>query len=144
MIVVIVIVGILAGVAAPRFLDMNDFQGDHAHRQALADLRFAQRRAMNSGCPVQVDFTATRYTLNQRAACRTGTFTLDLVDPVTNLTPYAVDLPEGVTASSSVDPIVFDAMGRLTTTAGVPTDATITIGGLALQGVGETGLIRVP
>ena len=144
LVVVIAVAGILAAVAAPRFLAIDDFRGDQAYRQALADLRFAQRRALNTGCPVQVDFTASGYTLTQRTACRSGAFTLDLVDPLSQTTPYAITLPSGAAAASTVDPIVFDATGRLTTTAGVVTDATITIAGMALEGVGETGLVRVP
>lgn len=144
LVVVIAVVGILVSIAAPRFLEMGGFSADRAHREALSNLRFAQRRAMNTGCPVQVDFTATGYTLSQRTGCRSGAWTQPIVDPVSNTAPFAIALPDGVALTSSVDPIVFDAVGRLTTSAGVATDATITIGGRSLAGIGETGLIHVP
>ncbi len=99
---------------------------------------------MNSGCPVQVDFGVADYTLTKRIGCRTGTFTLPVVDPIANTSPYTVTLPSGVLVSSSIDPLVFDALGRTTTTGGAVVDATITIGGRTLESVGQTGLVRVP
>ncbi|MAG30583.1 MAG: hypothetical protein CL908_06770 [Deltaproteobacteria bacterium] len=144
LVVLIAVVGILASVAAPRFLSMNEFASPQASRQALSDLRFAQRLASGSGCPVQVDFEADGYTLTQRTGCRTGAFTLPLVDPVTNVAPFSITLPSGVVATSDVDPLVFDALGRATTTAGEVVDATLSVGGLPLETIGETGLVRVP
>ncbi|MBY0399384.1 type II secretion system GspH family protein [Myxococcota bacterium] len=143
-VVLIALLGILGGVAAPRFLSLRELEGARAHRQALADLRHAQRQAAGSGCPVQVDFDAGGYRLQKRSGCRAGNFDLELVDPVVQRTPYAVILPEGVTLTSSVDPIVLDALGRITRSDGTTASVSIQIGGLALEGVGETGLFRVP
>lgn len=140
----IAILGILGSVAAPRFLALRDLEAARAHRQALGDLRHAQRLAADSGCPVQVDFDPTGYRLRQRSGCRTGSFDLEVVDPVTQQSPHVVVLPEGVTLTSSVDPIVFDALGRLTKSDGTTTDVTIQLGSRTLAGVGETGLVRVP
>ncbi|MFO0691007.1 MAG: prepilin-type N-terminal cleavage/methylation domain-containing protein [Myxococcota bacterium] len=143
-VVLIVILGILGSVAAPRFLSLRELDGARAHRQALSDLRHAQRLAAGTGCPIQVDFDTGGYRLMQRSACRTGSFVLDLVDPVVQKAPYAVTLPEGVSLTSSVDPIVLDALGRITRSDGTTTSVSLQIGGLALEGVGETGLFRVP
>lgn len=143
-VVVISAVGILAAVAAPRFLAMSEFGVSRAHRQTLSDLRFAQRRSASSGCPVQVDFTGNGYTLSQRTGCRTGAFGQALVDPVTNLAPYAVGLGSGIAITSTLDPMVFDSLGRVTTSLGVVTDVSIDVGGRAIQAVGETGFVRVP
>lgn len=144
LVVLIALLGILGAVAAPRFLDMNEFRSPQAHRQALSDLRFAQRLATGTGCPVQVDFEATSYTFRQQSACRSGAFDQDLLDPLTNRAPFTIVLPDGVGATSSVDPLVFDALGRATTAAGVVTDVTLEVGGLPLETIGETGLVRVP
>lgn len=143
-VVLISIVGILASVAAPRFLAMSEFDAARAHRQALADLRHAQRLAAVSGCPVEVDFEASGYRLRKRSGCRTGSFDVDLVDPVTNQSPYRVTVPSGVAVSSAVDPIVIDALGHVTSSDGTTTSVTVLIGGLAIEGVGETGYFRVP
>ena len=143
-VVLISIVGIMGAVAAPRFLVMSEMDATHAHREALGDLRFAQRLAANSGCPVQVDFDSAGYVLTQRTGCRSGSYTQELIDPSSNQAPFAVTLPAGVSASSTVDPLVFDALGRVTTTGGIVSDATITLGTQSLQAIGETGLVRVP
>jgi len=143
-IVLLSIVGILGAVAAPRLLSFGELEAARAHRQALADLRHAQRRASGSGCPVQVDFEADGYRLRQRTDCRSGSFERELVDPVTNRPPYAVTLPAGVTLSSSTDPIVLDALGRITRDDGTPTSVAIRVGARAIEGIGETGLFRAP
>jgi type II secretory pathway pseudopilin PulG len=143
-VVLIAILGILGAVAAPRFLSMRELETARARRQALADLRHAQRQAAGSGCPVEVDFEPTGYRLRQRSDCRTGDFDRELVDPITQQQPFAVVLPENVALASDVDPIVFDTLGRLTTAEGVTTDLQVSIGTLVLEGVGETGLVRVP
>ncbi len=143
-VVLISIIGIIAAVAAPRFISMSDMNGAQAHRQTLSDLRFAQRMATHTGCPVQVDFDAGSYTLRQRAACRTGAFTQEMSDPVSNAMPFAITLPSGVTITSSVDPLIFDALGRATTASGAVADVTLSVGGRALAATGETGLVRVP
>ena len=140
----LVVTGILASVAAPRFLSMSTFDANQAHRQALSDLRFAHHRALTLGCPIQVDFASTSYALTERTSCQTGSFTQAIKDPSTNIAPFSITLPGSTTVSSTVDPIVFDTLGRVTTSAGVVTDATITIGGRTLEAIGETGLIREP
>jgi MSHA pilin protein MshC len=143
-VVLISIVGIIGAVAAPRFLAMSEMDAVRAHRQTLADLRFAQALSASSGCPVQVDFTGTAYTLTKRTGCRSGPFTLPVVDPISNQAPYLINLPSGVAITSTVDPLVFDALGRSTMTAGTVTNASISVGGHALEAIGETGLVRIP
>jgi len=143
-VILISIIGIVGVSAAPRFLSISDMDGVRAHRQALNDLRYAHQLSTASGCPVQVDFTTTNYTLTQRSGCRSGSFTQAVIDPTTNQSPYLVTAPSGVTITSTVDPLVFDTLGRTTTTAGVVVTATLSVGGRALEAIGETGLVRAP
>ncbi len=143
-VVLIALLGILAAVAVPRFSSVSELDAIRAHRQALSDLRFAAQLASASGCPVAVDFAPDHYTLRRRSGCRTGAFSQAVRDPTTGRAPYEARLPSGTTVSSDVDPLVFDALGRTTTSAGVVTDAEITIGTRRLSTVGETGLVHVP
>lgn len=143
-VVIISVIGIMATIAAPRFLSLSELDWARAHRQTLSDLRFAQSRAAASGCPIQVDFAATSYRLRGRTNCRTGPFTREITDPVSNQTPFLVALPGGISITSSVDPLIFDSLGRSTSSAGVVGDATINIGSFGLVAAGETGLVRVP
>lgn len=144
LVVLIVIVGIVGSIAAPRFLDMAQMDAAQAQRQVLGDLRFAQRLATASGCPVQIDFEATGYHLTQRTNCRTGAYTREVQHPESRLPPFRVTLPATLPLSSTVDPLIFDSLGRTTSIAGTTTDAQIDIGGRQLESIGETGLVRVP
>ena len=144
LVVLISIIGIVAAVSAPRFLAMSDLRAVQAHRQALSDLRFAQRRAASSGCPVQIDFDASGYSLRQRTACRSGTFTLAVTDPTRGGASFVVGYGDGLVVTSSIDPLIFDARGRATDTGGSVSTANILIGSRAIQAIGESGLIRVP
>lgn len=143
-VVVIVILGIVAVSAAPRFVSLSEFDAARAHQQTRDDLRYARQLASTSGCPIRVDFTGAGYAIEQRSACRTGVFSRPVVDPATNAAPFAITLPSGLAITSSVDPLVFDERGRATDVAGNATDADIRIGGLRLEAIGETGLVRVP
>ncbi len=143
-VVLISILGILGAVAAPRFLTVSEFDAIQAHREALSDLRFAQRVAARSGCSVRIDFDPDGYALTRRSGCRSGSFDAPLVDPVTQQAPFAVTLPAGANVTSTVDPLLFDPLGRATTAAGAVTDATIDLAGRRLRVVGETGLVHVP
>jgi MSHA pilin protein MshC len=143
-VVLISVMGILAAVTAPRFLVMSEMESVQAHREALAHLRYAQRLASASGCPVEVDFDASGYVLRRRTGCRSGAFTQPVIDPSTQRSAFAITLPSGLALSSSVDPLRFDALGRATTASNVVRDATIEIGPHRLEAIGETGLVRVP
>ncbi len=64
--IVILIMGILAAVAAPRYLDALDFyRGDAAAKRVMADLRLAQREAKRTSTnqPVQFFVASNRYIL---------------------------------------------------------------------------------
>lgn len=108
LVVVLMILGILSGVAAPRYLDaLSERRVDCAARRVAADLRFAQAEALRTGQPVTVDFApdddsyamptvddpdhpAARYRVSLAAE------------------PYGVDLSEAFGVNQSV---TFDAYG---------------------------------
>lgn len=143
-VVLIVILGIVAVSAAPRFASLSALDAARAHQQTRDDLRYARQLASTSGCPIRVDFTGAGYVLDQRTACRSGSFSRPVLDPATNTAPFAIALPTGLAITSTVDPLVFDERGRATDAGGNAIDADIRIGSLRLEAVGETGLVRVP
>lgn len=63
LITVMVIMGILAAVAAPRFFDSNTFQARGFADQVQATLRYAQKEAIAKHRFVCADFTANSVTL---------------------------------------------------------------------------------
>lgn len=143
-VVVIVILGIVAVSAAPRFVSLSDFDTARARQQARDDLRYARQLASSSGCPIRVDFTGSGYVIDQRTACRSGGFGRPVIDPATNAPPFAITLPAGLSITSTVAPLIFDERGRATDGGGHARDADIRIGALRLEAIGETGLVRVP
>ncbi len=69
LILMIVIIGILAAVVGPRFFDRQTFDDRMFYEEALAALRYAQKRAIAGGCPVRVQVSSTEYSVSFAAAC---------------------------------------------------------------------------
>src|SRR3970282_2479781 len=63
---VIVIVGVLAAVAIPRFFDNRVFQARGYYEDLAAGLKFAQKLAVASGCAVRVVVDAPGYTARKQ------------------------------------------------------------------------------
>jgi MSHA pilin protein MshC len=109
LIAVLVVVGILAAVAAPRFFERNTFDSRGFYDQVISTLRYAQKAAIAEHRFVCVTFTSNRavkLTYGATAACGS-----DLTSPG-GQTPYSVTSPgAGVTLSGYAD-FNFDALGR--------------------------------
>jgi len=108
LVTVIVILGILAVVAAPRFFDRNVFDSRGFYDQVIASLRYAQKAAIAQHRFVCAAVTTNSITLtiNAVASCPGG----DLASP-SGGTTYVVLAPSGVTISP-VATFYFDALGR--------------------------------
>ncbi len=144
MVLLISIIGILSVSAAPRFLDATSKDARFFHRETLAALRYARKLAVASHCPVEFDFTSSGYALMQRASCDSGTWTQVVFDPASGSSGYTGDTPSGITVTSSLDPIYFDTLGRAVDSSDAPTDVSVSVGGLAITALGESGYIHVP
>jgi len=138
----LVILGALATMAAPRFFEQSGFDERLFRDDALAALRYAQKLAVATGCQVQVSVASDAYTLVQRSACDSGSFDRAVAHPGTGAASYTNQAPSGVSFSSDVSPIVFDALGRARTSGGAVTDVSLGVGARAIEIVGETGLVR--
>ncbi len=146
LIVVMVLIGTVAAVAAPRFFGKSGFDARFFRSDTLSAVRYAQKLAVATGCQVRVSFTASSYTLNLQdgAPCAGSSFTTAVVHPGTGASGYSNTAPNGVTLSSDVSPLTFDALGRALNTGGSPSDATITVAGLQVLVVGESGFVYAP
>jgi MSHA pilin protein MshC len=141
----IAIMGILAAVAAPRFFSKPAFEEAFFVQDVVAALRYAQKLAVASGCDVRVSFTPPGgYALAQMQACRAGPFSQPVANPGTGEPSYSNQAPAGTALASSVDPLIFDALGRARDAALAVSDATVTVGGTTLTVVGETGFAFDP
>ena len=139
LIVVIAITGLLAAVAIPRFVNPSDFRELGFYHEALSAVRYAQKHAVATGCPVQFTVSAGVYMLNRRdTSCTGGAFTGAVANPATGAAVFSGSTPSDVTfAMTGGDPaiVVFDALGR--TTDGIT--RTVTVGSRTFQIIGATG-----
>jgi MSHA pilin protein MshC len=110
LIAVITIVGILAAVAAPKFIGTDAFDARGAYGTLLSALRLAKNTAIAQRTLVYAKLnTSTRViTLCYDAACATG-----VIDPATKAA-YSKTLPSTVTLTFSANPIVFNGLGQET------------------------------
>ncbi|TBV17466.1 prepilin-type N-terminal cleavage/methylation domain-containing protein [Stutzerimonas kirkiae] len=148
LVMVIVILGILAAVAIPRFFDRRDFDERLYLEELLSAVRYAQKLALASGCQVNAVVTAGGgYQLlynGQPANCpQAGT----AVQSPTGGNYSRAAAPSGLTGSGSNLSLVFDSIGERIVPAG-NADANVAIlrssGGGGVQfNVQRNGHIRI-
>lgn len=109
LITAILILGILAVVAAPRFFDRNTYDSRGLYDQVISTLRYAQKVAIAQHRFVCAAATANSITLtiNPAPICPGG----NLVSPSGGMT-YVVTAPSGVTISPAPATFYFDALGK--------------------------------
>jgi len=144
LIVVMVVMAILVGIAAPRFFGRGDFEGPAFAQELGSAARYAQKLAVISGCPVELTVTATGYALHQPdppalgvAPC-TGALTMAafVKHPGTGEN-FASTVPVGVTIAGTLGTTRFDA-------AGVPNAAaSFTVAGQAVTITAGSGYVQV-
>jgi len=141
LIIVIVITGILASVAAPRFFERTAFDERSYYEDTLAALRYAQKLAIATGCEVQVTIASNSYTLKQHATnCTSGAFTLDVFNPGNPGAAYSKTAPASLTMTPTQTlTLIFDGLGKS------DASATVTLSGSAdtrtINVVAETGFV---
>lgn len=143
LVVVIVILGVIGVVAGPRFFSSSDFDGRAYYDELSSALRYGQKVAVATGCPVRVSITSTSYALSQQSALSGHCNPSDSSFPVAVLLPSGEavtgNAPAGVTAAPATT-FLFDAEGR-TSLGG---DEALTVGGFSLTVEAGTGLVITP
>lgn len=107
LITIMVILGILAAMAAPRFFDRNVFDSRGFYDQVVSTLRYAQKAAIAQHRFVCVAFTANSVTLTTGATAACGT---NLTGP-TGQSPYSVS-SNNASFTAIPGAFYFDALGR--------------------------------
>lgn len=144
LVTVIVIMGILAAMAAPRFFDAGVFEERGFYEEVASALRYAQKIAVGSGCPVRVSITAGSYDLKQQAASGGRCNPADNTWPVQVLLPDGQDAAGTAPAGITLGPVrtyEVDGLGQ-TDLAGV--DLTVTVGALSMTVQAESGYVLIP
>jgi len=143
LVTVIVILGILAAFAVPRFFDAQVFEEHGFYEEVAAALRYGQKIAVGSGCPVRVTITANSYDLKQQAASG------NRCDPADSTWAVPVMLPDGQAAAGStpagvtlgpVTTFQLDGLGQ-TNLGG---NLTVTVGALSMTVQAQSGYVVTP
>ena len=112
LVVVIMIAGILAATAIPRFVTRDAFASRGFSDEAIGIVRYAQKTAIAWRQPIIVCVTQTNIAAAAAPGCATP-----IKHPATGL-PLATDAPSGVTATIGACPTItpvtfsFDGQGR--------------------------------
>lgn len=142
LIAVMVITGIIASIAAPRFIGVDAFDARGSYGTLVSALRYAQKTAV-----AQRRIVYANMNVSSRTVCLgyTSNCSSAVIDPATQ-SAYSKTLSNNVTLTASTSPIGFDGLGRpvpnATATftiqnAVVPSESTRTITVEA-----ETGYVR--
>jgi MSHA pilin protein MshC len=143
LVVVIVILGIVAAFAAPRFFDDRTFLQRGYYEELVAALKYAQKLAVASGCPVRVVIDASGYAARQQAAqsgtCNTADTTWATSVALSDGQVLSGNKPIGITVAPAVT-LTFDALGSTDLGA----DQSISVGPFALTVRAASGFIQAP
>ena len=141
---VLVLLGILVGIGLPRFFALRGFQSDFFFDDFVSALRYGQRLAVASGCPVEFRVTGSSFALSQRQSCTTGPFDRSVTHPGTGAPGYSASAPAGVSVTASPNPVVFDALGRALDASLAPSDASFSVDGRPVAVSAEMGFAFDP
>jgi MSHA pilin protein MshC len=143
LVVVIVILGILAAVAVPRFFDNRAFEQRGYYEELAGALRYSQKLAVASGCAVRVAIDGAGYEARQQAV-QSGT-----CNSVDTSWPTLVRLadgdalsgasPAGVAVAPAVT-VIFDPLGQ----TNLSSDQSVSVGPFALTIRAESGFVEAP
>ena len=144
LIMVIVIVGILAIVVAPRFFDANVFKSRGFADQVQATLRYAQKEAIAQHRNVCVTFTLPAPSaITLRIASLSGAASpcdTNLISPTGG--PYVITAPAGIAFAALPTAFSFDALGRPNPSALPTINITGATNGITIEP--ETGYVHSP
>jgi MSHA pilin protein MshC len=142
LVMVIVIIGILAALVGPRFFDRQVFDERLFYEEALTAVRYAQKLAVVSGCPIQARINDAGYTLSYAAACGGIAAGGPVVDPSGD--NYAADRPSNVEVGADLD-VTFNSLGCVSANINCPSGANYEaaeLGGFSIRVHASTGFIE--
>lgn len=137
---IIVILGILASSALPKFFELSGYQQRGFFDDTLNAIRYAQKLAVATGCNVQFSIASNQYTLKRpgasdRSLCSSSTasdFTQVVSRPGSGESSYQGS-QSGVSISNTT--LYFNAQGTAST------NATITLANRQITVVRNTGFV---
>jgi len=138
LVMVLVIVGVMAAVVAPRFTDTNVFQARGFADQVQASLRYAQKTAIAQRRFVCVAFTSNSISLTMGATNLCGT---PLISVFTGVA-YVITAPAGTTFTSVPTAFNFNALGASSLANNQIINVTNVTNGITIEA--GTGYVHSP
>lgn len=146
LITVIVLAGIVAAFAAPRFFGRSDFDERGFFELSIQSVRYAQKLAIASGCDIRVNFNGSGFALDQwisGGACTAnacgGAGLSNVLRPEGG--DFSETAPDGVAVGNAT--FCFDPIGRPRNAGGLlATPTGVAVGGRTLTVEPETGYTR--
>lgn len=132
LVVTLVIVGILAAIALPRFQDSTAFTQRGFYDEVKAALRYAQKLAIAKRREVCVDFPPGQMVLTFNPTTVAGAACTSAVNLPGQSAPYVVNVPAGIVLLPSAN-FRFNGLGQPT-----PAPVTVALTGRALPITVET------
>ncbi len=130
LVVIILLLGILAAFAMPKFFNLSDYRTRAAYDEVASAVRYAQKLAVASGCEVRVSISGSSYALQQHSTdCTSGAFATISNHPITS------NNISGVSLTSIPGSFIFDAMGRSSSAV------TVNIDSDSFTVIAETGTV---
>ena len=136
LLMVMVIIGILAAVVGPRFFDRKVFDERLFFEESLAAVRYGQKLAVASGCPIKAQISNAGYALTYAAACGAQAAGSAVANPAGG--SYAASKPDNVDVSAALD-VTFNSLGGA---AGPDNTAKMANGAFVLSVHPVTGFIE--
>ncbi|MBF0674041.1 type II secretion system protein [Pseudomonas sp.] len=133
LILIMVVLGILAAVAAPRFFDRSVFDERLYFEEVLSAVRYAQKVAVASGCEIRVEVDNSGYRLTHAAPCDTRAAKTPVADPAGGA--YRAANTNSVSVAPTLE-VTFNALG------GTDRQHATTVGGTFDLIVHETGFVE--
>ena len=134
LIMTIVILGIIAAVAVPRFVDNNVFQSRGFADQVQASLRYAQKVAIAQHRFACVSFASNSISLSTGTTAACGT----PMDSLSGGGNYVINAPSGITFAAVPTNFSFNALGSPSVTQTI--NITGVTNGITIEA--ETGYVH--
>jgi len=130
LVIVLVIVGILAAVAGPRFFNNASFEARGYFALLGADLRFGQKRAFAAQCPIRISVAGTTFSVERPQAfadCGVApavianwtAVVLPSGDPLAAVAPVNPGVGVVLTVTAGPNPFFFDSRGQANADVGL-------------------------
>ena len=111
LIMVMILAGILAVAAIPRFFDKSTFEAKGFYDETFAILRYAQKAAIAKRRTVCVVFTSTTVTLTIASAAASTVCDKNVISP-TGASPYVVTAKSSISFATVPTGFQFTSLGQ--------------------------------